>query len=128
MEFITFCDDHKIIPFCLPLHSTHPPQSLDVVVFQPSKHYHAEAVDNATRTGCSDFNKFEFLAAITLIRQQAFKPSTIISAFRKTGLIPYNPEIVLERLQEYKANPHRQWQPGSGLEIAPRVHRHLHSR
>ena len=105
MEFITFCDDHKIVPFCLPPHSTHLLQPLDVVVFQPYKHYHAEAVDSVTRAGCPDFNKLEFLAAITSIRRQAFKPSTIVSAFRKTGLIPYNPEIVLERLQEYNAEP-----------------------
>jgi hypothetical protein len=39
MEFITFCDDHKIIPFCLPPHSTTQLlQPLDVVVFQPYKH------------------------------------------------------------------------------------------
>jgi hypothetical protein len=74
-----------------------------VVVFQPYKHYHAEAVNNATRTGCSDFNKLEFLAAITSIRRQAFKPSTILSTFRKTGLIPYNPEIVLKRLQGHNS-------------------------
>ena len=105
MEFITFCDNHKIAPFCLPPHSTHLLQPLDAVVFQPYKHYHAEAVDGAIRTGCSDFNKLELLAAITSIRQQAFKPSTNVSAFRKTGFIPYNPEIVLKRLQEYNAEP-----------------------
>jgi len=73
---------------------------LDVVVFQPLKHYHAEAIDKATRTGCSDFNKLEFLSAITSIREQAFKESTIISSFRRTCLIPYNPAIVLSRLPE----------------------------
>jgi len=62
-EFIDYCDENKIIPFCLPPHSTHLLQPLDVVVFQPLKHFHAEAVEQATRTGCSDFNKIEFLAA-----------------------------------------------------------------
>ena len=47
-----------------------------------------------------DFNKIEFLAALNSIRQQTFKPSTIISAFRKTGLIPYNPNKVLATLRE----------------------------
>jgi hypothetical protein len=85
----------------LPPHSTHLLQPLDVVVFQPLKHYHTEAVEGATRTGCSDFNKLEFLSAIASIRRQAFKRTTILSSFRRTGLIPYNPEIVLARLQEY---------------------------
>jgi len=122
MEFITFCDDHKIIPFCMPPHSTHLLQPLDMVVFQPYKHYHAEAVDNATRTGCSDFNKLEFLAAITSIRRQAFKPSTIISAFQTTGLIPYNPEIVLERLQENNAERERTPSPSPPEQLIKTPH------
>ena len=89
-QFVTFCDAHKIIPLCFPAHATHLMQPLDVVVFQPYKHYHAKAVDNATRTGCSDFNKVEFLAPITSIRHNTFKCNTIRSAFRLTGLIPYD--------------------------------------
>ena len=101
-DFLKFCDDHRIIPFCLPPYSTHLLQPLDVVIFQPFKHFHALAVDTATRTGCTDFNKSEFLTAITSIRQQTFKNTTIRSAFRKTGLIPYNPQIVIEKLREYE--------------------------
>ena len=97
-EFIIYCDERKIIPFCLPPHSTHLLQPLDMVVFQPLKHYHAEAIDQATRTGCSDFNKVGFLSAIGFIREQAFKPTTIIYSFRKTGPIPYYPNNVLTRL------------------------------
>jgi hypothetical protein len=110
-----FCDDYKTVPFCLPPHSTHLLQPPDVVVFQPYKHYHAEGVDNVNLTGCSGFNKFEFLAAITSIRQQAFKPSTITSTPRKTSLISYNPKIVLERLQEYNAER----EPGLGDRCTP---------
>ena len=97
-EFIEFCDDHKIIPLCLPPHTTHLLQPPNVVVFQPYKHYHAEAIDEATRTGCTDFSKLEFLSAITAIRKKTFKYTTILSAFRQTGLIPFNPEIVLDKL------------------------------
>jgi len=99
-EFIQFCDDRKIILFCLPPHSTHLLQPLDVVVFQPYKHYHAEAIDNATssRPGCSEFGKIEFLTSIDWIRHQIFKPTTIRSAFKATGLIPFNPSIVINKL------------------------------
>jgi len=55
-------------------------QPLDVVVFQPLKHYHAEAVEAAIRMGCGDFDKVEFLDKIDSIRQQTFQPSTIASA------------------------------------------------
>ena len=37
-EFITYCNQHKIMPFRMPPHTTHLLQSLDVVVFQPYKH------------------------------------------------------------------------------------------
>ena len=69
-----------------------------MVVFQSYKHYHAEAIDIASCTGCSKFDKIEFLTAIDSIRRQTFKPTTIISAFKKTGLIPFNPSIVLNKL------------------------------
>jgi len=99
-EFIDFCDAHKIVAFCLPPHTSHLLLPSDVVVFQPYKHYHSEAVEAATRTGCGDFDKVEFLDKIHSIRQQTFKTSTVCSAFRATGLIPYNPDIVLSKLRE----------------------------
>lgn len=54
-EFIEFCDKAKIIPFKLPSHITHIIQPLDVVVFQPYKHYHAEAVDASIRAGVGQY-------------------------------------------------------------------------
>ena len=41
----------------------------------------------------------EFLQIIEGVRQQAFKSSTITSAFRKTGIIPFNPKVVLDVLE-----------------------------
>jgi hypothetical protein len=52
------------------------------------------------RTGCVDYDKAEFLDAIDDIRSQTFKPSTILSAFRQTGLVPYNPDVVLAKMRE----------------------------
>lgn len=62
-EFIRLCCSKNILPFRLPLYTTHLLQPLDVVCFQPLKHYHAEAVDNAEST-C-----VEFLAHIQSIRK-----------------------------------------------------------
>ena len=98
-EFLEFCDLHKIVPFRLPPHTTHLLQPLDVVVFQPYKHWHADAISNATRTRCRDFNKVAFLAALQSIREKTFKKSTIISAFRNTRLILLCPNIVLSKIE-----------------------------
>jgi DDE superfamily endonuclease len=62
-EVIDFYDKNLIHMFVLPPYTSHILQPLDVVVFQPFKHFHIKAVDNATRTGYGDFNKLEFLAA-----------------------------------------------------------------
>jgi DDE superfamily endonuclease len=99
-QFIQYCDQHRIIPFCLPPHTSHLLQPLDVVVFQPYKHHHAKAVNYAIRTGCTDFNRLEFLAALPAIRKETFKPATIISAFKKTGLVPWDPKIVMDKVRE----------------------------
>jgi len=127
-EFITFRDEHQILLFCLPSHCTHLLQPLDVVVFQPYKHYHSEAVDTATRTGCSQFDKIEFFTAIESIRTQTFKPTTILSAFRKTGLWPFNPDIVLDKLQPISA-PARPSTPipGPQLDSSPTTPKTLRS-
>jgi len=79
-------------------------QLLDVVVFQLYKHYHAEALDATTRTGCCEFNKVEFFSSLESIRSQTFKTSTIRSAFRKMGLIPFNPSMVLDNLPSIQLN------------------------
>lgn len=104
-ELLKFCEFWSIHIFAFPPHATHFLQPLDVVLFQPYKHWHARAVDQATRTGCSRFDKLEFLAAIHGIRQSTFKTNTIRTAFRECGLIPYNPQIVLEKIKEYQPPP-----------------------
>ena len=71
-EFLDYCNCHKIIPFCFSAHATHIMQPFNVVVFEPYKHYYAKAVDAATQTSCSNFNKIKFLAAITSIQTKTF--------------------------------------------------------
>ena len=44
-KFLDHCEKNKIVLFCLPPYATHLLQSLDIIVFQPYKHWHAEAVD-----------------------------------------------------------------------------------
>lgn len=87
-EVINYAESQKIILFSFPPHATHFMQPLDVVCFQPLKHYHRQAVVDATQTGCSNFGKAEFLDSLHEIRHRAFKKTTIQSAFRQTELVP----------------------------------------
>ncbi|OAQ58169.1 DDE superfamily endonuclease [Pochonia chlamydosporia 170] len=97
-QFIQYCDEHDIIPFGMPPNLTHILKPLDVVVFQPLKHYHAKALDVMVRDGLVNITKLEFLPCIQQVRSQAFKQSTIRSAFRKTGIWPPNPQVILQLL------------------------------
>ena len=115
-EFLDFCDKEKIVVFCLPAHVLQP---LDVVLFQPYKHWHAQAVDAATRTGCNDFNKVEFLHSLSSIRQKTFTSSSIQSAFCKTGLIPFNPSVVLSQLREANHNMRQSTPPPDNQNALP---------
>ncbi|OAQ57289.2 DDE superfamily endonuclease [Pochonia chlamydosporia 170] len=102
-EFIAYCDAHDIVPFGLPPNLTHLLQPLDVVVFQPLKHYHAKALDVMVRDGLVNITKIEFLSCIEEVRRQAFKESTILTSFKKTGIWPFNPQSVLKILEERQA-------------------------
>ena len=104
-EILAFCVLKNIHIFALPPHTSHILQPLDVVLFQPYKHFHAKAVDHATRTGCGSFTKLEFLAAIQGIRNTTFKRNSILSSFRECGIVPYNPAIVLRKASEYQSPP-----------------------
>ena len=85
-EFIQYCDDNNNIPFGFPPHSTHLLQPLDVVVFQPLKHYHAEALDLIVRDSCTNITKIEFLAVIQEVRRKTFKKETILSVLAGKGV------------------------------------------
>ena len=82
-EFIAYCWKHNILPFGPPANLTHLLQPLDVVVFQPLKHYHAQALDCLVRDETTQITKLESLGAIQDIRKKAFKESTIRSASRR---------------------------------------------
>jgi hypothetical protein len=57
-------------------------------------------VDDAARTDNTTFWKTEFLAVCQDFRNKAFRHDTILSAFRKTGIVPYDPSKVLDLLRE----------------------------
>ncbi|KAM4058340.1 DDE superfamily endonuclease [Hirsutella rhossiliensis] len=110
LDLIEYAEAHNIVLFALPPHLTHLLQPLDVVVFQPYKHYHSRAVDFAIRSGASKITKLEFLAMIQSIRVKAFKESTILSAFKNR-----NPPI------QSKANPRETQREGTGPDAADRA-------
>jgi hypothetical protein len=98
-EFITYAQDSHIQVYSLPPHTTHLLQPLDVGCFQPLKWYHGRCLDWAARTGSKDISKADFMATLCELRGLTFTRNTIGSGWRRTGLAPYNPELVLAQLK-----------------------------
>jgi hypothetical protein len=99
-EFFKFCLDNKIIPFCMPSHSTHHLQPLDVGIFGPYQHYYGEAIDNEIRLshGILNIGKHNFWSILQQARVKTFNLTTIASGWRKSGLLPFNPRVVYSLL------------------------------
>ncbi len=97
-QFLGFCHDHDILPLCLPPHTTHMLQPLDVGCFAPLAHYYRAEVDEASHYGLHGVSKFDFLQFYSVARQKAFTAKNISSAFRKSGFVPLDPSVILDKL------------------------------
>jgi hypothetical protein len=78
-----------------PSHSTHVYQGLDVVIFAQLKRHWSVARDEWERRGHT-VDKTNFLAVYAQAHSKALTPENIKAAFRKTGVIPLNPDVVME--------------------------------
>ena len=97
-EFESFCMQHKIIIVCMPSHSSHLLQPLDVGCFGPLKHAYGDAVMKLARRAVSHVSKVDFLRAFQSAYTKAFSLDNIRASFKGTGLVPFNPDAVLEKL------------------------------
>ena len=95
LDFLEFCSKNDIILFCLPPHSTHLLQPLDVGLFGPLQHYYGQAVDKVVRSGNQGIRKGNFLPLYLQARESAYTVKNIHSAFVKCGIVPLNARKVL---------------------------------
>ena len=72
-NFLDYYIEAKIILFSLPPYLSQNLQPLNVVIFQPFKHYYFWSVEEVIRKDYINFNKVEFLQAIYSIRLFIFK-------------------------------------------------------
>jgi len=92
-KFIKFAREHRIIVLCLPSHMTHKLQPCDVGVFGPLAAAWKKQVSDASRK-YTPLTKLNMLVHYHAAREAAFKSSTILSAFEKTGIHPFNRNII----------------------------------
>ncbi|PWW76347.1 DDE-domain-containing protein, partial [Tuber magnatum] len=98
LTFLEYCIDHKIIPFCLPPHTMHHLQPLDVAIFSPCKHFYQKELTKRFENHDYSIGKENFYEVLVAARRQAFTTKNITSGFWNTGLIPADETIVLRKL------------------------------
>ncbi|RJE17767.1 Pogo transposable element, partial [Aspergillus sclerotialis] len=97
-QFDRTCSQNDIIPICMPPHSSHLLQPLDIGCFAVLKRSYGRLVETKMRVGINHIDKLEFLEAYPHARADAFKPETIRNSFAIAGLVPYDPDRVLSQL------------------------------
>ena len=94
--FLEYARLHRIHILCYPSHTTHIYQGLDVVIFSALKRRWTDARDTYERQYGRKVDKSNFLSVYATAREEAFTSGNIIAAFRKTGVVPFNPDMITE--------------------------------
>ncbi|KAI1670729.1 DDE superfamily endonuclease [Pyrenophora tritici-repentis] len=118
LEFQELCKENNIYTLCMPPHSSHLLQPLDVSCFSPLKRAYSREVESLMRNHINYITKLEFLPAFKAAFDRAFTPANICSAFRGAGLVPLQPEAVLLKVDVQLRTP---TPPAAALPEAPWV-------
>ena len=96
--FESYCQNHNIITLCMPAHSSHYLQPLDVGCFGPLKQAYGRQIEDFMRAHINHVSKLEFLCAFREAFFFSMTEKNIQGGFAGAGLIPYDPERVLSKL------------------------------
>ena len=89
--------EYGIELYCLPPHTSHWLQPLDVGVFGPLQHaWQNRCVIAMDETG-EGITRQQVIKHYMLARAMSFKDKTVLSAWKKSGISPLNPEIFTQR-------------------------------
>jgi hypothetical protein len=96
--FELHCKEHKIITLCMPAHSSHILQPLDVGCFGPLKQAYGRQIEKKMRAGTSHISKEDFFPAFLIAFRESMTGKNIRGGFKGAGLVPLDPESVISRL------------------------------
>ncbi|KIK19723.1 hypothetical protein PISMIDRAFT_658664 [Pisolithus microcarpus 441] len=97
-EFSDYARENNIHILCYPAHTTHIYQGLNVVIFRPLKHYWTEERDQYESSKQHKIDKTNFVSIYARAHKKALTPETVRAAFRKTGVWPFNPSVILDEM------------------------------
>jgi hypothetical protein len=82
----------------MPSHSSHLLQLLDVSCFTTLKRAYGCQIQQLTRNRVNHIDKADFLTAYNKARTESITPAIVRSGFTATGLVPFDPDRVLSKL------------------------------
>ncbi|KZL83452.1 transposase, partial [Colletotrichum incanum] len=97
-DFELYCKANNIVTLCMPAHSSHLLQPLDVGCFGPLKTAYGRQIENKMRRGVTHITKEDFFPAFREAFTQALTEKNIRGGFRGAGIVPLNAESVLSKL------------------------------
>jgi hypothetical protein len=97
-EFERYCQQNNIITLCMPPHSSHLLQPLDVGCFGPLKQAYGRQIEHLMRMHITHISKLEFLCAFRETFFASMTEKNIRGGFAGADLMPYDPERVLSKL------------------------------
>lgn len=106
-DFKDYCLENKILTLCMPAHSSHVLQPLDVVCFAPLKLKYSQRIRDLARRRVFHINKEGFLPAFKDAFFDVFIEENCKKAFQAAGLVPLNAAEVLDRLHVRIRTPPR---------------------
>jgi hypothetical protein len=87
VQFDQYCKENNIVTLCMPPHSSHILQPLDVGCFSPLKRSYGTEIEKLVRLRIHHITKLEFLPAFHEAFKNAFSVQNIQSGFRATGIL-----------------------------------------
>lgn len=88
VEIQRYCEEAKIITLCMPPHSSHLLQPLDVRCFAPLKKAYSRQAKNLMRNRFNHITNIEFLPCFKAAFNAAITQSNTQGGFRGAGLVP----------------------------------------
>jgi hypothetical protein len=100
-EFLQKALEKKILVVIYPPHTTHRLQPLDVGCLAPLATYYSQSLESFSNSseGLTRMSQKESLDVFRPALQKAFTEANIKSSWKKTGLVPWCPAVVLDRLE-----------------------------
>ncbi|KAJ3494531.1 hypothetical protein NLJ89_g10787 [Agrocybe chaxingu] len=98
LGFLQHAHLNQIIILCYPAHTTHIYQGLDVIIFAVLKHFLSKEQDKWLCDKGKKIDKTNFLSIYGQAHVHALSRESILAAFHKTGVHPFNPDVITENM------------------------------